>query len=206
MLLHIPNDYVLANSLIRFYGLRYKKDFAIKSINLYMFYFLVRICKEYKIKRLDYFNDIIFKEDGPLFDRFYFIDKSQLVPIDPDTGFFIRKPENVSKEYIELITKSYDKFHRVFKDKSYEKILHELITVPEEDLISCYKEDLAVKNIRLEELSFSRISYRDVCNIVEDFTIFQLPEKLANITVSEMIIKEYNLNLNIGQKILIKES
>lgn len=197
-------EYALANYLIRFYGLRYTKEFTVESINLYMFYFLVRLCKEYNIKGVGYFNDITFKENGPLFDHFVLRRIYNLVPIDPETGFFIRKPENVTKEYIDLITKSSDYCHRIFKGKKYEKILHELIRIPEEDLISCYKDDSAVKNIRLKEHSFYHTSYRDTYTEVKDFTVFQLPEKLANITVSEMIIKEYNINLNTNQKTLIQ--
>lgn len=205
MIPYIPNDYALANHLIRFYSLRYTKEFTIESINLYMFYFLVRICKEHQIKDLKFCNDIFFKEDGPLFDRFYFTGKSQLAPIDPETGFFIRKPENISKEYANLISESYDRFHRVFKGKNYEKILHELIKVPEKDLISCYKEDLAIKNIRLKEHSFYHTSYEDKYTSIEDFTVFQLPEKLAKLTISEVIFKKYSLNLNTNEKVLIQE-
>lgn len=194
MIPYIPNDYALANYLIRFYGLRYTKEFTIKSINLYMFYFLVCICKEYKIKDLKFCNDLLFKEDGPLFDRFYFIDKSQLVPINSETGLFIRKPENNPKSYYKLISNSYDRFYRVFKGKNHEKILHELIKVPEEDLISCYKNDLVVKNIQLNQYTS-----------IEDFTIFQLPEKLSKLTINEVILKKYSLDLNTNEKTLIYE-
>lgn len=205
MVLPIPNDYALANTLIRFYGLRYTKEFTVDSLNLYMFYFLVRICKEHQIKDLKFCNDILFKEDGPLFDRFHFKNSPQLVPIDFETGLFIHKPKNTTKEYYRLISDSYDRFYRVFKGKDHEKILHELIKVPEEDLLSCYKEDLAIKNIRLKERSFYHTSYEDKYISIEDFTIFQLPEKLAKLTINEVIFKKYSFDLNTNQKILIQE-
>lgn len=159
-----------------------------------MFYFLVRLCKEHKIKSLGFCEDILFQEDGPLFDRFYFKNEPQLLSVDFETG--IIKYKDYTEEESYLIRKAHYWFYRKFDGKNWSRIFHDLILTSKEDLLDCYKNDSNIKNIRLVDHSFYHTSYEDKYISVENFTVFRLPEKLANIAVNETIVKKHFINLN----------